>query len=374
MLGVSSGTSKSQLHRATTDIEGGCSTPSSRKPAAARATTMGRRQPQMATDYDARHRVAHGSRPGPPADDPLAADDAVAGRHSGQLTGTSRPAADLWTGIAARLSTPPSAKRRSVTLHAAAAGHRRHAAHRRFRQRVVAGAAAASRRRSPRRRHGDSAPWSSPRRAVRTDVQRATFADAQYDAAVADLERILREQSRAARSADRHGDRAQPAGHRRRHQRVAGGARCRPGQHLPELPPGRRAAAEAGPAAPGRRAVERWSIERTIHESDARETDRMEDTGRCEQHAVADVRDGAAGRPDAGSRGRRRTATPTGARPGADPSHARAGRRSPTHQPGTAGHQGHPAGADEQCRRGRRQVLGPRRGEGRSHAQRSRID
>ena len=34
-----------------------------------------------------------------------------------------------------------------------------------------------------------------PREAQQPDVQRATFADVQYDAAVADLERVLREES-----------------------------------------------------------------------------------------------------------------------------------------------------------------------------------
>ena len=130
------------------------------------------------------------SRPGPAADDPLDADDTLlAGIHR---LSDARPGRDLWTGIEARIA-PRVATRRSVTftlpqlalaatLLIAVSGGVSWLA---LQPRSPAGAP-------------PEAPIQAvaePAAAIRTDVERASFADAQYDAAVADLERILREQS-----------------------------------------------------------------------------------------------------------------------------------------------------------------------------------
>jgi hypothetical protein len=130
------------------------------------------------------------SRPGPPPDDPLDADDLL-------LTGIqrltdSRPGRDLWTGIEARIA-PRVAARRSVTFTlpqlALAATL------------LIAISGSVSWLALQPRSTASAPPETpiqavaEPAAAIRTDVERASFADAQYDAAVADLERILREQS-----------------------------------------------------------------------------------------------------------------------------------------------------------------------------------
>jgi hypothetical protein len=129
------------------------------------------------------------SKPGPSADDPLDADD-------GLLTAIRQlddapPRRDLWRGIEARIA-PPVATRRSVTftlpqlalaatLLIAVSGGVSWLA---LQPRGPAGAA-----------ETPIQAVAEPAAAIRTDVERASFADAQYDAAVSDLERILREQS-----------------------------------------------------------------------------------------------------------------------------------------------------------------------------------
>ena len=130
------------------------------------------------------------SRPGPPADDPLDADDVLLAGIQ-QLT-DSRPGRDLWTGIEARIA-PRVAARRSVTftlpqlalaatLLIAISGSVSWLA---LQPRSTAGAPPET----------PIQAVAEPAAAIRTDVERASFADAQYDAAVSDLERILREQS-----------------------------------------------------------------------------------------------------------------------------------------------------------------------------------
>ena len=144
--------------------------------------------------HDADHWTARASwpvpRPGPAADDPLDADDTLLAGI--QQLSDARPGRDLWTGIEARIA-PRVATRRSVTftlpqlalaatLLIAVSGGVSWLA---LQPRSTAGAP-------------PEAPIQAvaePAAAIRTDVERASFADAQYDAAVADLERILREQS-----------------------------------------------------------------------------------------------------------------------------------------------------------------------------------
>ena len=119
MLGMSSGTSKSQLHRARQTLRAMLNAERP-KPAAARDTTMDehttrRRQLDRTGEWPI-------SRPGPPADDPLAP-TMPAGRHSA----AARLAAgrDLWTGIEARIAPAKCADAPFGDGHAAAAGARR---------------------------------------------------------------------------------------------------------------------------------------------------------------------------------------------------------------------------------------------------------
>ena len=130
-------------------------------------------------------------RPRPAFDDPLAADDPLmAALDSLQ---ERPPAADLWPGIAARLGVPgkatwtvsftlPQLAMAATLLIAVSAG--------------VSWLALAPR---PATAVASTEPAIraviEPAGAVQPDIQRASFADAQYDAAVADLERILREES-----------------------------------------------------------------------------------------------------------------------------------------------------------------------------------
>jgi hypothetical protein len=127
-------------------------------------------------------------RRGPAPDDPLSVDDPLV-----TAVGSLRdapPAADLWPGIAARLSAPPVSKRLvSFTLPQLAMAATL----------LIAVSAGVSWLAIGPRPAAVTPPEPAiravvePAGAVQPDVQRATFADAQYDAAVADLERILRE-------------------------------------------------------------------------------------------------------------------------------------------------------------------------------------
>jgi hypothetical protein len=101
------------------------------------------------------------------------------------------PATDLWPGIEARLAprsgaprvvsfTVPQLAMAATLLMAVSAG--------------VSWLALGPRPESARTEPAIRA-IVEPLESVRPDVQRATFADAQYDAAVADLEQILREES-----------------------------------------------------------------------------------------------------------------------------------------------------------------------------------
>lgn len=129
-------------------------------------------------------------RPGPAADDPLDADDALLADIQ-QLT-DSRPGRDLWTGIEARIA-PRMAAPRSVTFtlpQLALAATLLIAISGSVSWLALQPRTAASVPAEP-----PIQAVAEPAAAIRTDVERASFADAQYDAAVADLERILREQS-----------------------------------------------------------------------------------------------------------------------------------------------------------------------------------
>jgi hypothetical protein len=141
----------------------------------------------MTTGIDGRER-----RPGPAADDPFEAGDplelAVA-----RLKDVP-PATDLWAGIQSRLAAGAPQKSRvvSFTLPQLAMAATL----------LIAVSAGVSWLAMGQRAGGAAtAPQPviravvEPRDAQQPDVQRATFADAQYDAAVADLEHVLREES-----------------------------------------------------------------------------------------------------------------------------------------------------------------------------------
>jgi hypothetical protein len=142
----------------------------------------------MTTSIDGRER-----RPGPAADDPFEAGDplelAVA-----RLKDVP-PATDLWPGIQARLAAagaPQRARVVSFTLPQLAMAATL----------LIAVSAGVSWLALGQRVGGSAtAPQPviravvEPRETQQPDVQRATFADAQYDAAVADLERVLRDES-----------------------------------------------------------------------------------------------------------------------------------------------------------------------------------
>jgi hypothetical protein len=141
----------------------------------------------MTTGTDGRER-----RPGPAPDDPFEAGDPL--ELAVARLGDPPPATDLWPGIEARLATVSTPSRRMVSftlpqlalaatlLMAVSAGV----------SWVALGGRPVGTARQP-----DPVIRAvlEPREAVQPDVQRATFADAQYDAAVADFERILREES-----------------------------------------------------------------------------------------------------------------------------------------------------------------------------------
>jgi hypothetical protein len=128
-------------------------------------------------------------RPGPAADDTLVADDVLRGA-IGALR-DAPPARDLWPAIAARLQ-PPAGSRRTIsfTLPQLAMAATLLIA-------VSAGVSWLALAPRPAGTPAEPAIRAvvEPVEAVQPDIQRATFADAQFDAAVADLERILREES-----------------------------------------------------------------------------------------------------------------------------------------------------------------------------------
>jgi hypothetical protein len=127
--------------------------------------------------------------PGPAADDPLDAADPLA-MAVARLRDVA-PAEDLWPGVAHRLEpravsprvvsfTVPQLAMAATLLIAVSAG--------------VSWLALAPRT-APATPEPTIRAVAEPRESVRPDVAPATFADAQYDAAVADLERILRDES-----------------------------------------------------------------------------------------------------------------------------------------------------------------------------------
>jgi len=129
-------------------------------------------------------------RPGPAGDDPLDAQDPLLAAIG--VLADGEPARDLWPAIELRLSTGCEGRRPwSVTMTipqlAMAAAL------------VMAVSSAVSwlalapqQPRVPRERPIQAV--AEPAGPMRPDVARASFADEQYDAAVADLERVLREQ------------------------------------------------------------------------------------------------------------------------------------------------------------------------------------
>jgi hypothetical protein len=142
----------------------------------------------MTTGIDGRER-----RPGPAADDPFEAGDplelAVA-----RLKDVA-PATDLWPGIQSRLAAAGARQRARVvsfTLPQLAMAAT-----------LLIAVSAGVSWLALGQRAGNAATTPQPviravvepRDTQQPDVQRATFADAQYDAAVADLERVLREES-----------------------------------------------------------------------------------------------------------------------------------------------------------------------------------
>jgi hypothetical protein len=127
--------------------------------------------------------------PGPAADDPFEAGDPL--EMAVARLRDAAPAADLWPGIEARLAPASGAPRLvSFTLPQLAMAASLLIA-------VSAGVSWLAL--GPTPEAGSTEPairaMAEPRESVRPDVERATFADAHYDAAVTDLERILREES-----------------------------------------------------------------------------------------------------------------------------------------------------------------------------------
>jgi hypothetical protein len=129
-------------------------------------------------------------RPQPAFDDPLPVGDPL----TSALDSLQErpPVADLWPGIAARLAAPEASKwtvsftlpqlaMAATLLIAVSAG--------------VSWLALAPRPAAVAPAEPAIRAVVEPAGAVQPDIQRASFADAQYDAAVADLERILREES-----------------------------------------------------------------------------------------------------------------------------------------------------------------------------------
>jgi len=127
--------------------------------------------------------------PGPAGDDPFEAGDPL--EMAVARLRDAAPATDLWPGIEARLA-PRSGTPRvvSFTLPQLAMAATLLIA-------VSAGVSWLALGPKPDAARPEPAIRAivEPLESVQPDVQRATFADAQYDAAVADLEQILREES-----------------------------------------------------------------------------------------------------------------------------------------------------------------------------------
>ena len=170
MLGISSGTSKSQLHRARQTLRGLLNRAADgpqRTP-----KTQGRRCADSADGADMTNDTeSRTGRPEPAVDDPLAIDDPLMGA-LGSLQDRP-PTADLWPGIAARLSAP-SAREADGQLHAAATGDGSHPPDRGVRGRVVAGARAEAGGGRCRTEPAIRAVVE-PAGAVQPDIQRATL-------------------------------------------------------------------------------------------------------------------------------------------------------------------------------------------------------
>jgi hypothetical protein len=129
--------------------------------------------------------------PGPATDDPLAADDPLLSAIGGLRD--APPAGDLWPQISWRLQAGASRTRKRVisfTLPQLAMAATLLIA-------VSAGVSWLALGPRPVNVPDEPAIRAvvEPVEAIQPDIQRATFADAQYDAAVVDLERILREES-----------------------------------------------------------------------------------------------------------------------------------------------------------------------------------
>ena len=142
----------------------------------------------MTTGIDGRER-----RPGPAADDPFEAGDPL--ELAVARLKEVPPATDLWPGIQSRLAAagaPQRARVVSFTLPQLAMAAT-----------LLIAVSAGVSWLALGQRAGSAATTPQPviravvepRDTQQPDVQRATFADAQYDAAVADLERVLREES-----------------------------------------------------------------------------------------------------------------------------------------------------------------------------------
>ncbi|MCC7126840.1 MAG: hypothetical protein IT178_18465 [Acidobacteria bacterium] len=124
---------------------------------------------------------------GPADDDPLDAADPLLTAIYG-LDDTAPPQ-DLWPGIEARLGVRSRPRSITFTLPQLALAASLLIA-------VSAGVSWLATQPAPDRRVAEAPirAMAEPSDAARTDVAQATFADAQFDAAVADLERILEEE------------------------------------------------------------------------------------------------------------------------------------------------------------------------------------
>ncbi len=127
------------------------------------------------------------TRRGPADDDPLDATDPLLAAIQGLDDGP--PPQDLWPGIEARLGARPRPRSITFTLPQLALAASLLVA-------VSAGVSWLATQPAPHR--GAAEPpiraMAEPSDVATTDVARATFADEQFDAAVADLERILEEE------------------------------------------------------------------------------------------------------------------------------------------------------------------------------------
>ncbi len=124
-------------------------------------------------------------RPGPAGDDPLGHDDPLL--QAIEALADAPPERSLWPGIEARIIRRPGASRSfTFTLPQLAMAATLLIA-------ISAGVSWLAMRPAPATPEVAIRAVAEPTDAVQGDVQRATFADAAYDAAVADLEQVLRE-------------------------------------------------------------------------------------------------------------------------------------------------------------------------------------